>query len=81
MNGLDPEQIATAAFVEPNVDKNGFLDRERLFDILNPVFQGIAVVITQEDIRDELRTIETESEKTLTRSEFIELVTKLRDSV
>jgi len=70
-------EITEKIFAQFDTDKSGTLDRKELKKILDVAVEGTGQSVTEQDINDALREIDTNNDGTVSKSEFTALIQKL----
>ncbi len=72
-----PAEIADKIFAQFDTDKSGTLDRKELKKILDVAVEGTGQTVTEQDINDALKEIDTNNDGVVSKSEFTTLIQKL----
>ena len=70
-------EITDLVFTQFDTDKSGTLDRKELKKILDVAVEGTGQTVTEQDINDALKEIDTNNDGTVSKSEFTALIQKL----
>ena len=74
---MNPSDITDKIFAQFDTDKSGTLDRKELKKILDVAVEGTGQTVTEQDINDALREIDTNNDGSVSKSEFTALIQKL----
>lgn len=71
-----PEAIAEKIFAEFDKDKSGTIDANEVKAMLQETYKGLNYTVTEQDIQDTLKFMDSNKDGSISKQEYIDMVKK-----